>query len=1152
MQKLLKVLGLSLLLLSLAIAAVAQTETGQITGTVKDKSGAVVPNAKVTLVAVETNTTRTAVTSAAGLYNFPSLKPTTYKVIVEATGFQKFERQVTVNVSSNVDVSPSLTIGASSTVVEVSATSADVAVNTENQTISTVITSEELQALPTDANRNPYALVGQSNNVATDNSSGRGAGFSINGQRSASTNILLDGAENVDEFTAGVGQVVPLDSVQEFSVLTNNFGAEYGRASGGVVNLVTKSGTNQFHGSAYEFNRVSAASSNSFYNDANDIPKSTFVRNNFGFSIGGPVIKNKLFFFDNLEWIRVRSSATTGATIIDPASYSLLAPASQAFFSQYGKLAAGNKLLNAGPCSTTSAIVCDTITYGVPADAGGGSPQNTWNEVGKVDWNINSKTTFTGRYAAYHEVDQVGALSSSPYAGYDSGQTFHNQNFTFALTRIVNPNVVNTTKLVYNRLVNIQPLGSNPVGPTLYASASGLPTVNGQTLQFPGYSNTTPGNSIPFGGPQNLYQIYDDISVTHGKHQLKFGGQFIQIRDNRTFGAYENAVEALGTNLTTALDGLTNGTLHEFESAINPQGEYPCLKNVATGTIVQTADCTLSLPVNKPAFGRHYQYNDGAFYGQDTWKVTSRLTLNGGLRWEYFGVQHNSDPSLDSNFVMGPGATIFDQVRAGKVELAKNGGVFWKPTYGNFGPRVGFAFDPFGTGKTSVRGGYSIGYERNFGNVTFNAIQNPPNYAVLALIAPTDIASMPVYTDNNGPLGGSGVSKAFPQVSQRAINQNMKTAYAESWNLGIEQSVFNNAILTVSYAGSRGVHEYDIANVNPTTGGALYLGDAACPVTAGGKTTNLCANNRLNLGYTNMNYRSDGGFNRYNALLVGFKANNVAKSGVTILANYQWSHSLDNLSSTFSDAAGGGQSGYYQLGYLDGFNPKLNSGNSDYDVRQRFVSSVSWELPWAKNAANKVERFAVGGWAVSGTFKANSGNPFTIYDCTNANDTGCPLYAPGATKIATSGSPVNAGGGYFNYINIPLSGGVASNAGNSLGTPVCTGLYHVGCTYTSTPGTAYPERNQFHSPSVWNTDMQFLKNFKFTEKFGMQFRAELYNIFNHHNQYISYGNLDVSAFGPGGAGLPSYIQTEKGGQYGFPGAPTDEHRNVDFGLKIMF
>jgi hypothetical protein len=1133
MQKLLKVLGLTLLL-AFAVAAFGQTETGQITGTVKDKSGAVVPNAKVTLVAVDTNATRTASTTSAGLYTFPSLKPAVYKVTVEATGFQKYEKTVEVYVSANLEVSPVLAVGTSTTVVEVSADASSVAVNTENQTMSEVINSTELSALPTDQNRNPYALVRMSNNVSEDSNSNRGAGFSINGSRSSSTSILLDGAENVDTFTAGVGQPVPLDSVQEFSVLTSNFGAEYGRASGGIVNLVTKSGTNQFHGSAYEFNRISATGSNTYFNDANGIPKGIYTRNNFGFAVGGPVIKNKLFFFDNLEWLRVRSAGSQNAAVIDPASYSSLAPSSQAFFAAYGKPAANLKLQGTTPCGS---LTCDLVSYNVPSDAGGGPPQNSWDNVGKLDFTLSQKTTLTGRYAAYHEVDQVGYVNNSPYAGYSTGQNIFDNNITISLTHIFTPNIVNSTKVVYNRLYNLQPLGTNPVSPTLYTSGA-VPTVGGQILEFPGYSQTTPGNSIPFGGPQNLYQGYDDLSYTKGKHQIKFGGQFIQIRDNRTFGAYENAVEILGTNLPTGLANLVSGNLHEFESAINPQGEYPCAKNLY-GVVQQTAACTLTLPVNKPAFGRNYQYNDGALYGSDAWKVTPRLTVNAGLRWEYYGVQKNANQNLDSNFVFGPGANEFEQIRNGAVKLAKDGGVFWKPAYHNFGPRVGFAWDPTGKGKTSVRGGYSIGYERNFGNVTFNAIQNPPNYAVIALIAPTDVASMPVYTDNNGPLAGTG-SKALPAVSQRAINQNMKTAYSETWNLGIEQSVFTNALFTVSYAGSKGVHLYDISNVNPTAGGGLFLGDGAAGYNY---------NNRLNLQYSNMNFRSDNGYSKYNALLVGFKANNLAKTGVTVNANWSWSHSLDNLSSTFTETYGG-QSGLYQLGYLDGFNPKLNFGNSDFDIRQRFIASASWELPWGKNADSKAVRYIAGGWAMSGIFNARSGMPFTIYDCNNSNDTGCPLYAPGSNKIAHSGSATNVGGGYFNYIAVPFdaAAGTAANAGNSLGTPNCTGLFHVGCTYT-TDGSAYPERNQFKGPGFWNMDMQFIKNFKFTEKLQLQLRAEMYNIFNHKNQYIAGYGIDVSGISsPAG----SFIQSEKGGSGGVPGGPNDEHRNMDFGARITF
>ena len=417
----------------------------------------------------------------------------------------------------------------------------------------------------------------------------RGAGFAINGMRAASTSILLDGSENVDTFTASVGQTIPLDSVQEFSVLTNNFTAEYGRASGGVVNLVTKSGTNTFHGSAYEYNRVSALSSNTFQNDETDTPKGVFTRNDFGFAIGGPIKKDKLFFFNNTEWVRVRSSAPTNYTIIDPASVASLAPASQAFFNAYGKLASDVRTIASGPCSATVANspTCDTVGFSVPSDAGGGSPQNTWMEVARFDYNFSPNTSLFFRYAAFNELDFPGTVVASPYAGYNTGQTNFDQNYEVSLVHFFTPSLVNTAKATYNRLNGpVQGLGTNPVGPTLYNSATSLPnvTVNGNSfpLVYPGYSETTPGNAIPFGGPQNLYQFHDDLSWSHGKHQFKFGGQFIQLRDNRVFGAYENSVEALGTNLNTALANLVSGNIYQFQGAVYPQGKYPCIKD-ATG-----------------------------------------------------------------------------------------------------------------------------------------------------------------------------------------------------------------------------------------------------------------------------------------------------------------------------------------------------------------------------------------------------------------------------------------------------------------------------------------------------------------------------------------------------------------------------------------
>lgn len=1111
-----------------------QLDTGQISGTITDSTGAVVVGAKVVAKSTTTGTIREATTNSAGIYTMPGLKPDSYEVSVAAPGFEKIVRHVSLNVSASLEVSAQMKIGNASTVVEVLGTTDSNSVNTENATLSETITATQLNALPTSPTRDPYALVGTAGNVAEDTQSDRGAGFAVNGMRSASTSILLDGGENVDTFTATVGQKVPLDSVQEFSVLTNNFSAEYGRASGGVVNVVTKSGTNSFHGSAYEFNRISALASNTEQNNATDTPKGVFARNNFGFAVGGPIKKDKLFFFNNTEWIRVRSAAPLQLTIIDPSSYASFAPASQAFFTQYGTLASNARVTQTGPCD--AAIVggptCDQVSFNVPSDAGGGSPQNTTMEVARIDWNINSTTTFYGRYASYKELDFDGTVNASPYVGYNTGQTQYDQNYDFSLAHFFTPTLSNTAKVTFNRLNGpVQPLSSAPISPTLYTAGS-IPSVFGTQLVFPGYSEQTPGNAIPFGGPQNLYQFHDDLSWIKGKHQFKFGGQFVQLRDNRVFGAYENPVELLGTNLGSGLTNLMNGTIFQFSGAVNPQGEFPCVKD-ATGATIVTPACTLTLPVGPPAFNRNYRYNDGAVYAQDSWKVLPRLTVNAGLRWEYYGVQHNANESLDSNFVLGTGATIFDQIRNGQVKLAKDGGSFWKPKYTNFGPRLGFAWDVRGNGKTALRAGYGISYERNFGNVTFNTIQNPPAYAVVNLINQSvnggagDIPFMPVYTDPAGPLAGTG-SKPLPAVSQRAINQNLNSAYAEVWNASIDQSL-GKGVLSISYAGSHGVHLYDIANINLAGYGGEFLGDARFA-------------NRLNYQYSSMNYRSDDGYSHYNALNIKYGVTNLGNKGVGVSANYTWSHSLDNISSTFTD----GYESFYGLGYVDAFNPKLSYGNSDFDIRHRLNIAATWDVPYLKHAENKFVRAAFGGWGLGATFNVRSGLPFTIFDCSNFSGQNCPNWAPGQA-VPNSGSASAVGGNLFNYIQLPVSAGAIAGTGDSLGIPNCTGLDHVGCTYTAS-GAGYPDRNQFKSPGFWTANMIFYKDFHITERVGLQFRGEFYNLFNHSNQYISILNLDVSSM----SGASPFVQTEKGGPSGIPGSPTDENRRIQFGLRLSF
>ncbi len=1140
-----------------------QAETGQLTGTVTDSSGAVVPGAAITVKSVGNGSVRTATSNQSGYYTLTNLRPDTYEVSVEGQGFQKLTQRIVVNVGSRAELSPKLTVGASSTTVEVTADVGTAVVNTETQTLGQVVDSRQMMELPT-LTRNAYDLVGTAGNVGDSEQGGangdssRGAGFNINGQRSASTDILLDGGENVDLFTATVGQNVPLDSVQELKVVTSAFTAEYGRAGGGVVNVATKSGTNAFHGSLYEFNRISKLAANTYQNnalrqiafadgtctagtDCSVGQKARFTRNQFGYSVGGPVIKNKLFFFSSTEWTRVRSGSNELATVVDPAFLSLpgVSQRTRDFFAAYGTLKSNAVVVKRigwndptqDPLNETGTVGSNLLPAGSPflqvvqtnlaADAGGGSPQNSYSSVHRVDFNMTDKTNMYARYASQKLNFFDGVVTSSPYSGYDTGQNIFNNNIMFNITHTFTPSFVSQSKVVYNRLNTIQPLSTQPVGPTLYMSNLGVPTIGGALVLFPGYSPSSPGSAIPFGGPQNLYELYQDLSWTKGNHQFRFGGNYIHTRDNRTFGAYQEAVSSLdqtGDN-ANAFSNLVNGTLEQFQGAIFPQGKFPCIRDINTGVSIQTPECTLNLPVGPPSFTRHNRYHDGSAYAQDSWKATQRLTLNLGVRWEYYGVQHNNDQRLDSNFFPGAGANFFEQIRSGQLKAGNVSGGMWKPSKKNFGPRVGFALDVFGDGKMSLRGGYGIGYERNFGNVTFNVIQNPPNYAVVS-VNPVDVGgTLLLPTDNAGPLAGSGFSVKFPPASLRAVNPNIKSAYTQSWSFASDMQVAPKTVLSLEYSGAKGTHLYDIGNINVNGSGALYLG-------SGG---------RQNLQYSNINWRGSNGFSNYNGLNVKLAANNL-RGGISFVGNYTWSHSIDNLSNTFSE----GGNGSFQLGYTDPFDPARDKGNSEFDVRHRLVVSGIWSMPWGRNAGGSLLSKVLGGWSFAPIITARTGTPFTIYDCTNGNYN-CPRFAPAAPirLKGDAGAPIDATtANQFTYINIPTDPtGFALGSGTALEFPECTGLFHTGCTLP------YAEigRNAYRAPGQWNLNFSLAKTIPITERTKLELRGEMYNALNHHNYYVLTNNAEAS-------GPLSSVDVKKGGY----GDSRDERRNIQLGVKILF
>src|ERR1700722_7481122 len=412
--------GLAAILLFACGVNFAQVATGTVGGTVTDSSNAVVAGATVNLRSMQTDVKRAVETSANGAYTVTGLSTGTYEVTVTAAGFQPFTSKVEVTVGGHATVDATLSVSSATTEIQVLG-EGGTQVNTQTQELSQVVSQQQVSQLPS-LTRNPYDFVALSGNISngdssnsgnsqmggnTQNATTRGVNYNINGQRSTGTEILLDGVENISVFGDSVGIVVPIDAVNEFRVTTSNFEPQYGRASGGVVNVATKAGSNSFHGNVWEFNRIAAYTSNTETNDQAGIPKGQFTRNQFGFAVGGPVLKDKLFFFGSTEWVRVRSGANITAAVPTPEFLAGANSNIQDFFNAYsgGKSFNFKQTYSAGDLGITgipaSTPALGTVAFTAPTNAGGGQPGNAYNVVGRVDYNLNEKTEMFFRYVDY-------------------------------------------------------------------------------------------------------------------------------------------------------------------------------------------------------------------------------------------------------------------------------------------------------------------------------------------------------------------------------------------------------------------------------------------------------------------------------------------------------------------------------------------------------------------------------------------------------------------------------------------------------------------------------------------------------------------------------------------------------------------------------
>jgi Carboxypeptidase regulatory-like domain/TonB dependent receptor/TonB-dependent Receptor Plug Domain len=1094
------IFAVTIVSLGFGLLAQAQTFTGAVSGRVVDSQQAAIANASVTLRSVEKGFERRTATNPQGEYAFELVPPGKFTLRAEASGFAATTVNAEVVVATPVRAD--LILGVQSLKQEVKVLGENgVSVQTESASLGQIISSRQISELPS-LTRNPYDFLAimPGANLSNDgrgvglapygsNGGGKSGGIALNGQRTVSGNFLLDGGENNDTFVAAPAQSVPLDSIAEVNVQTNHYTAEYGRNAGFTANVITRSGTQQFHGSLYDYTRNSALAANTFDNNANGFPRPVFNRHQFGGTLGGPIRKKNLFFFVSIEPILVRSSGSNPFHVPTPQLLAISSPGTQAIFQRYplpGNLSSTDVLtLTVCPFAVTCDSQKQTGFVTIPAfaftsrtgpqDAGAGPPQNTVLATGRVDWMIDAKTQFFVRYA--FQDNKQFPIVLQPYSSQlDQPNLTRNQNIALNLTRSWSANLTTESRTVYNRVLFSNPLVPQPSIPAFVINNEG-----GSTLPF---------GSIVLGGPQNLYQFFQTATWVHGHQTLKFGGQYVQLRDNRT-GGFAGIADAQFKDV----QGFVNGILAVYIIAIDPKGHFP--------------GETVDPPFGPPSFTRHYRYNEPALFIEDTWRITARLTLTPGLRWEYFDVLHSpgAEHPLDSNFYLGGGSNYFQQIANGRFlrTVDAHGGLqghFYLPDFRNFAPRLGLAYDLTGDGKTVFRGGVGVFYDRMVGFQLFNVFVNPPSYSVTRL---TNVPVTPALLSNQY-AAFSNQLLLMNQSSTKAPAQNFRPAYTVSWNATFERELAGNLVMGISYVGASDTRLYSADNINRIGSGGLL--DPSCITTrlASDGITPLgplyisCP--RLNRNVTSIVIRGNEGHSTFHALQLKLDSRYLWRWGLQFGVNYTLSHSIDNASSSI-----GGDPVAQGARFLAAFQPSLDRGSSDFDQRHRIAANFIWDIPLGRNSDNWRGRYLLGGWEISGLLSYQTGQPFSILD------SGAPDYSDEAGRprlVGKQPSPValipdavspNA----FLYVPINQVYDPATTICMATGKPFACEISVNG------PFNGVISRNTYRRPGTYYQDTSLLKNIPLPrEGMKLQFRVELFNLFNHPNLYVNSGTNDVN------------------------------------------
>ncbi len=1071
------------LILLAAVSLSAQTFRGTILGTVTDASGAVIAGAKVTVKNTNTGLQRSTETSADGSYSLPELPIGTYSVTVTQSGFQTFVASgVTVDVASERRVDAAMKPGEVATKVEVSADQLPM-VETTSNTLGGVLTAQTVEDMPVNG-RDYTKLIYMNPGVSgspdqISDSPGSFGEFSMNGARGRSNNYLLDGTDMNDGYRndpainqAGVfgtpSTILPIDAVAEVNVLSN-FQPEYGRNAGAVVNIVTKSGTNKLHGTAADYFRNSALDARNYFNPSG-VQKAPFHNNQFGASLGGPIVKDKTFFYIDYEGQREPVGVVTVAAVPTGTA----ADGSLSSSDASNPVIAGLLALHPWPAPNLSNPNPGVVSPNGTASVISPSFNNLTSFIAKIDQDFNPSNILTGRYFFGDSVQSFPlALTATggQLPGFNTYTPTRVQLVSLSYTHTIGSNKVNELRYGWNRFAegffpadqNFHPSSINLCAATSTALCnssspfdSGLPI-----MAVSGLAQLGATSSVPRHRFDSNNQVIDNFSWKVGKHDVKFGGDFHRTSVQQFFDKYFRGKLSFGgqgvSPTSTGLDDFLAGNLSGPNS-----GGFQYFGN--------------SL--------RHTFENNFGFYVQDSFRATSRVTLNYGLRYDYFGVMGEKNNLLSNITNLDAVNNTFTLTQVGQPGLSS----LYNPDKKDFAPRVSAAWDVDGKGKTVIRAGWGMFFDAfsqdmALGHLPYSPYFDPgPAYNNIGpspilstgLASGTIAANTPVY---------AAASRCNYECDAFGFDRNLKTPYMENYNLNFQQQLSSKAVLQVGYVGSQGHRLWRFFDLSQPSQAQITAADCPSGIATCATTGAIAGNYGVPRNYGSNPYdafyilrENSTGKSNYNALQASLRLN--AWHGVSSIANYVWSRSMDNSSDGEDFVPNAAQPN-------DSTNPQLEYAPSNFNIPHRFTWNFSYDLPKMTGDWQKLKN----GWGFNSVLTLQDGQPFQFNYNFESDFSGS---GNGFDRPDVVGPIKYNPKDPYNFVDLS-----SFAIPCTIGTNAATGS-RLDCI----PGTRHfgnERRNSLHGPSFKEWNFAIYKTTALTERLSMQLRADLFNIVNHPN-----------------------------------------------------